>query len=100
MPRHRSTAPTNGSHERNRTAAGHRSRCGIRSSARAWSSTDVPIQTFGSGHAAGGAIAALLAALAGAAAVVWMLAEHRRVNRAEAVWVAEHPGTHVEPPTG
>ena len=55
---------------------------------------------FGSGHAAGGAIAALLAVLAGAAAVVWVLAEHRRVNQAEAVWVAEHPGAHVEPPTG
>lgn len=32
---------------RNRTAAGIWSRCGIRSSARCWSSTLVPIQTLG-----------------------------------------------------
>jgi len=52
---------------------------------------------FGTGHQTGGAIA--VAILAAAAGAVWVLTQHRRVDRVEARWAAEHPGTRVETPT-
>jgi hypothetical protein len=48
---------------------------------------------------AGGAITAAVAILAAAAGAVWVLTQHRRVDRVEARWAAEHPGTRVETPT-
>jgi hypothetical protein len=52
------------------------------------------------GHTAAGALAGAIALLAGAAATVWLLAEHRRVVRHEVRWLAEHPDVRPEPPTG
>ena len=60
----------------------------------------IGLYLFGAGHTVGGVIAAVVVVVVGAAGVWWVLAEHRRVNRAEAAWAAEHPGAHIEPPTG
>ncbi|MCW1958649.1 MAG: hypothetical protein KIH64_008915 [Mycobacterium sp.] len=52
------------------------------------------------GHIGAGILAVLVAVVAGAAGMLWVLAQHRRVVRHELAWLAEHPDVKYEPPTG
>jgi len=54
---------------------------------------------FATSHTTRGVVAEVVAVVAGAAAVVWILTQHRRVIRAEVALKDQHPDVDVEPPT-
>jgi hypothetical protein len=51
----------------------------------------VGIHLFAIGHAGEGLLAAVVALVAAAAGVTWMLAEHHRIVHRNQQWMAEHP---------
>lgn len=51
----------------------------------------VSIHLFAIGHMGEGALAAVVAMVAGMAGVMWMLAEHHRVVHRNEQWMADHP---------
>jgi hypothetical protein len=52
------------------------------------------------GYLADAALSAGVAVAVGTAGTAWILAEHHRVVRHEARWLAAHPQVPPEPPTG
>lgn len=59
----------------------------------------VCLYLFGRGMQMGAVAAAVVTVLAAGAGVAWVLGQHRRINRVDSRWAAEHPDEHSEPPT-
>lgn len=62
--------------------------------------TAFSVYLFGNGKVGDGIAIAVVAVAIGTGSILWILAEHHRVMRAEQAWLLRHPGTHWEdPPT-